>query len=83
MRAEDERALERRRWDLVDAEKLRARAERYWREGAEGCVRAAEALRDQARALGLAGDRAEDLRAHVAWRILLDRAERNRIARPR
>lgn len=64
-----------RRWDLVDAEKLRARAERFFREGPEGCARASEELRKQAHALGAVSDRAADLRRHIAWRLLLDKAD--------
>jgi hypothetical protein len=84
MSSEDVRRFAQRRWDLVDAEKLSARAERFWTEGPEGCARAAQQLREQARALGAApSDRAEDLRRHIAWRMLLDRAERHVVARRR
>lgn len=72
----------RRRWDLVDAEKLRARAERFEREGPEGCARAAEQLRQALEARGARSDRSADLRRHIAWRILLDRAD-ERVTRRR
>jgi len=75
MKREDLRAYANRRWDLVDAEKLRARAERFMREGPAGCVRASEELLAYARASGASSDRAEDLRRHIAWRLLLDRAD--------
>lgn len=65
----------RRRWDLVDAEKLRGRAERFLREGPEGCARAAEALRAQLPPSQDASDRASDLRRHIAWRMLLDKVD--------
>lgn len=77
MRPEDVRPFVQRRWDLVEDAKLVARAERFWREGPEGCVRASEALREHAAAMGAVTDRAEDLRAHVAWRVMLDRTERH------
>ncbi|MBX3271372.1 MAG: hypothetical protein KF729_13990 [Sandaracinaceae bacterium] len=60
-----------RRWELVDAEKLLARAERFSREGPEGCVRAAEALRRSGPPADPA-ERAADLRRHIRWRLLLD-----------
>lgn len=71
-----------RRWDLVDAEKLRARAERFHREGPEGCAIAAERLREGLKEAGIASDRAADLRRHIAWRMLLDRADES-VARRR
>lgn len=81
MRAEDVQPFLSRRWDLVEAEKLAARAERFWREGPIGCLRASEALWAEARKRGVVSDRAEDLRGHIAYRMLLDRIERR--VRPR
>jgi hypothetical protein len=72
----------RRDWDLVDAEKLRARAERFLRDGPEGCARVAEALRQQLLASHGLSDRSTDLRRHIAWRMLLDRADEH-VARRR
>jgi hypothetical protein len=77
MSREDVQGFVGRPWELVETAKLVGRAERFWREGAEGCVRASEALREHARAMGAVVDRAEDLRAHIAWRMLLDRTERH------
>lgn len=82
MHAADVRSFLDRRWDLVDAEKLRTRAERYQREGPAACARAAQALRDDAAKLGAHADRAADLRHHIRWRIVLDRIEAD-VARAR
>jgi hypothetical protein len=63
------RSFVRRRWDLVEQSKLRARAERYRRGGPEACVAAAAELRERWRLRHPEGPskaaRAEDFRHHV------------------
>jgi hypothetical protein len=50
-------------------------------EGRAGCVRASEELLAHARSCGVPPDRVEDLRRHIEWRLLLDRANENLLRR--
>jgi hypothetical protein len=70
------RAFADRRWDLVEAEKLRETARFYRERGPAGCLEASDALRAHAEQISpeTARDRAEDLRHHIALRLKLDRA---------
>jgi hypothetical protein len=64
------REFARRRWDLLEVEKRRARAERFRDGGAVGAIEAANALREHFYALRPEGptdaSRRRDLAHHVA-----------------
>lgn len=68
------RAFLERRWDLVETAQLDELARAYAAEGPEGSLRVSEALRRHALALApeTEEEREADMRAHVAWRRMLD-----------
>jgi hypothetical protein len=80
MNREDLRAYALRRWDLVEAHKLRERSAEYRSEGPDASVRRWEMLYEHGLSIGVvsAESRAQDLEDHIAWRAKLDRVGRER-----
>lgn len=78
MKREDLRAYANRRWDLVEAHKLRERSAEYRAEGPGASVRRWEMLYEHGLSVGAvsAESRAQDLEDHIEWRTKLDRAGR-------
>ncbi len=79
LKPEDARAFVQRRWDLVEREKRRFRADRYRTGGPAASRAAALRLLRRWKALGLADSnvaerREADLASHVALKQKLDRA---------
>jgi len=79
----DARAFADRRWDLIDAAKVRENARFFRERGPVGCLEASDALRVHGAlaAPETERDRAEDLRHHIAMRLTLDRAGERAVAR--
>jgi len=72
----DARAFADRRWDLIDAAKLRETARFFCERGPVGCVEVSDDLRAHGALVApeTARERAEDLRHHISLRLKLDRA---------